>query len=135
MRLRASFLASEAKSNVDGTFEVHAGGITDFTVTGGYILGAPMRLQFAVVVRLELDEEEVDTVRMAEVSIWFNGKQLANPMRLPMALKRVTGEKRYYLNLLVNSRVDVPGPGEGYVAVSIDHGRLLVPQMHFRVKL
>jgi len=134
MKLRVSLLAREAKANVDGTFDIVGGGVTEFKIAGGYLLGAPMRLDFCAVIRVELDVAEVDTLRSAEVTIMFEGKRIGWPQKLPIAVRRVEGENRYYVNLITQLHVLVPKTGEGYIQVVLDEGRVSAPHMHFRVR-
>lgn len=134
MKLRASFLAQSAKTNVDGTFDVGGGGITEFQVRGGFILGVPLRLDFAVIIRVELDDDEVETLRSGELRVYFQGKALGLGMQMPIALRRQRGEKRYYVNLITHVVADVPNLGSGYVEVTLDGGAVRAPHMHFEVK-
>jgi len=133
VKLRVSLLAREAKSNVDGTFDIIGGGVTEFKVAGGYLLGAPMKLDFAAVIRVEMDDKELDTLRSAELTVMFEGQRIGWPQRLPLAMRRVEGEKRYYVNLITELHVLVPKTGEGYIQVVLDEGRVSAPHMHFRV--
>lgn len=132
MKLQAAFLARTAKANVDGTFDVEAGGINEFRPLGGVIIGAPIQIQFSLVVRFELDAQEARRVRRFRFHLFYNGENVGPWQDVPIALRLVEGEQRYYINLILNLRYFVPRAGAGYVEMLFDdHQR--VPHIHFRV--
>lgn len=134
MKLGAAFLANSAKNNVDGTFDVIAGGINEFRPVGGYLLGAPIQLRFALVVRIELSRREVEQLRHFQVRLFFNSQYIGRWHDIPIALNPTEGEDRYYINLILNLQYFVPKPGEGYLEMMFDdHQRL--PHVHLRVKV
>ncbi len=133
MNLRAAFLAKSATANPDGTFDVVQGGATDFFLPQGMLLGLPIRLQFGVVLRLEVGEDELDQLRPVDLVIMFEGQQLGPTTNIPLMAQRIPGETRYYLNVILNLTVDVARPGEGYLRFSWDGGLTTVPPIHFRV--
>jgi hypothetical protein len=133
MNLRAVFLARRAVANADGTFDVEGGGVTEFRLANGLLLGAPIRLQFGVVLRLEVNEDEVDQLRPVDLSVTFEGRQLGPATSIPLMARHVPGETRYYHNVIMNMVVDVPGPGAGYLRFSWDGGLTTVPPVHFTV--
>jgi hypothetical protein len=135
MNLRAVFLARKATANADGTFEVEGGGVTEFFLSGGFVLGAPIRLQFGVVLRLEVDEDEVDQLRPVDMTLMFEGNPLGPVHNIPLMARRIPGETRYHLNVILNLTVDVPRTGEGYLQFAWDGGLTTVPRVYFRVGL
>ena len=132
MKLRAAFLARSAKVNADGTFDVEGGGATDFFLTQGLIIGAPIRLTFAILLRLEVDESEIERLVPINLDLMFEGQRLGGGM-LPLVGRKVAGETRYYHNAVLNLTVDVPRPGDGEVRFTWEQGLASIPPLHFRV--
>jgi hypothetical protein len=132
MKLRAAFLARGATPNSDGTFDVKGGGVTHFQFAHGMILGAPIHLNFAVVLRLELDSDEIERLLKVHLEIRHEGRRLGGGV-LPMVGSRVPGETRYYHNAILNMNVDVPRPGDGEIRFSWEGGLATIPALHFRV--
>ena len=132
MKLRAAFLAREALANPDGTFNVTGGGVTDFQLDRGLILGAPIRLNFAVVLRLELDEGEIERFLPIDLEVRHQGQRIGGGT-LPLVGRRIPGEVRYYHNAILNMTVDVPRPGDGEIRFSWEGGLASIPPLHFRV--
>ena len=133
MNLRAAFLAREAVNQPDGTFDIVGGGITDFHLQGGHVLGRPIRLTFAVVVRLELTAEEAGQLRPLQMVVMFEGRQIAPGTTVPLVARPVPNEPRLYHNVIMNMTIDVPGPGDGYLLFTWEAGLVSVPRLHFRV--
>lgn len=132
MNLRAAFLARSAKANGDGTFDVEGGGVDMFHLRGGLILGAPIELQFAVVLRLELDENEIEQLMPVNMEVIFEGQPVTNAM-LPLLGRKVPGETHYHHNAVLNVRIQVPRPGSGSLRFSWDAGLASIPALYFRV--
>ena len=132
MNLRAAFLARTATSRPDGTFDVQGGGITDFEIRQGLIIGAPLRLEFSLVLRLELDVDEIEQLQAVRVQIMYEGEERGSG-EVPLVGRRVPGETFYYHNLIVQFVVDVPRPGAGYLLLTWDGGLVSIPRIHFRV--
>jgi hypothetical protein len=127
MKLHAAFLSDAAVANADGTFMVWRGGITD-------VMAAqfPALVKFAMVVRLELDEAEVGQLHELSMSIFHAGQQLGGAQAVPLAIREVPGETRYYLNFVMDLAFPVPKPGNGHIQGILD-GDLHLPQLHFRI--
>jgi hypothetical protein len=132
VNLRAAFLARSATANLDGTFDVSGGGVTEFQLIQGVILGAPIRLQFAVVLRLEVDEAEVERLIPINLDVFHEGRRIGGGM-LPLVGRRIPGETHYYHNAILNMTIDVPRPGDGQVRFSWESGLASIPALHFRV--
>lgn len=132
MNLRAAFLARSVTVNPDGTFDVRGGGVTDFQLSQGMILGQPIRLEFAVVLRIEVDEHEVQQLIPIQLDIIHDGQRIGGGM-LPLVGRAMPGEQRYYHNAILNMTVDVPRPGEGQIRFTWEAGLASIPALHFRV--
>ena len=132
MNLRAAFLARSATANPDGSFDIVGGGVTEFQLNQGLILGAPIRLQFATFLRLELDETEIEQLVPISLELLFEGQPLGSTT-VPFVGRRIAGESRYYHNAILSMTIDVPRPGNGEIRVTWDGGLATIPPLHFRV--
>lgn len=131
--LRAAILAREAQINPDGTFDVRGAGITEFQLSHGVFIGAPIRLQFAAVVRFEAAADEAGQLRTLGMSIFFENQRIGAPTAIPILARPVPGEPRFYHNVILNLAIDVPRPGQGFVEFTMDEGMTRIPHLHFRV--
>jgi hypothetical protein len=126
VNLRAAFLAQEALQNLDGTFMVWRGGITEFQVPI-----FPMMIRAALVLRIEADAEESRTLHHIRIRVAHAGEEHAWT-DVPAAFREPPAGARSYLNLLVNLNVGITQPGDGRVDVAVDN-ELVAPHLHFAV--
>lgn len=126
MKLGAAFLADAAMAVPDGTFMVWRGGITNSAVAS-----FPAPVKYSLVVRLEAEPDEV-VGKLNELTIdgTHDGSSIGT-VRLPVAIPEVPGQKRYYLNFVVDLVFIARRPGEGMIQLAIA-GKSL-PLIHFEI--
>lgn len=129
MNLQAAFLSDAAVANADGTFMVWRGGITDTWVMGQF----PTLIKFSLVVRLQVEPSEVNELHAFSVQVFHRGGAVAPAQSLPVAMRAIPGETRYFLNVATDLIFPVTDEGEGYVEAMVDED-LRLPHLHFHVR-
>ncbi|SRR6266571_3864293 len=128
IRLQACFLADRAIANPDGTFMVWRGGISN-----SFSSVFPAPLQYALVLRLELDEESARDLHSVGIRILFNDVEIAPTQTAPVAVAPPpAGEQFSYFTLLANLRLAVGSPGTGEIQVRVDED-IAGPRLRFTV--
>jgi hypothetical protein len=116
IRLQACFLADRAIANPDGTFMIWRGGVNK---SFSNIFPAPV--QYALVLRLELDEESARDLHSVGIRILFNGVEIAPIQTAPVAVAPPPqGEQFSYFTMLANLQLVVASPGSGEIQVRVD---------------
>lgn len=128
MKLGAAFLAEAAMPNVDGTFAIWRGGLTDT-----WHPALPALVSYAFVLRLEFDDQEVNQLHRLRLATYHAGVKVVETS-IPIAIRPVPGESRYYVNLLMPIRFIAASPGDGHIEAALDDYEGL-PHQHFRVHL
>jgi hypothetical protein len=127
MKLGAAFLAEDAMPNIDGTFAVWRGGITD-----AWVPKLPGPVKYVLVLRLELDDQEVGQLHRLRLTTFHGGARVSET-NVPIAMRVIPGEIRYYLNVLMPIQFVAASEGEGHIEAVIDDTERL-PHQHFRVR-
>lgn len=127
MKLQAAFLADAAMGNVDGTFMVWRGGITDM-----HSSAFPAPIRFVLVLRIEADRAEALHLHQLRMRIIHAGIEIGPWQTSPLAMPDPGEGARAYLNFLANIQLAVPQPGEGYIEALVDD-EIRLPFLYFRV--
>jgi hypothetical protein len=127
VKLQAAFLADAAMGNVDGTFMVWRGGITDM-----FSSAFPAPIRFVLVLRIEADREEARRLHQLRMRIMHAEIEIGPWQTAPLAMPDPGEGGRAYLNLLSNIQLAVPQPGEGYIEALVDDD-IRLPLLYFRV--
>lgn len=127
IRLQACFLADRAILNVDGTFMVWRGGIY-LTMVPEF----PTTLRYALVLRLELDEESARDLHSVGIQIMYNGEDLGTQTGPVAVATPAAGDQYSYFTMLADLRIAVNDVGVGEIRVVVDE-EIGGPHLPFRV--
>jgi hypothetical protein len=116
IRLQACFLADRAITNADGTFMVWRGGIQRTMA-----LALPTLVHYALVLRLQLDEESARELHSIGLRIMFDGTEVGPMQTAPVAVGVPTaGDEFSYFTMLADLRIGVDRLGTGEIQIFVD---------------
>jgi hypothetical protein len=122
----AGLIAREAKYNPDGTFDVLGAGIISLAIPT-----LPAAVKLALVVRLQLDQEESERIHYISLRlIGPSGVDAMPSVRVPLVARKVAAP-RHFMNIVNDVTAVFPEPGDYRFQVTIDDDAL--PFIHLAV--
>jgi len=115
MYIRALVPCDAILENPDGSFDLKRAGINELVAPH-----FPAQMNFAVLLRLELDDDEALKLHWARISVSHAGVPLLPDVPTPLVVRNRVPGQPCYLNLFMRFNLELAGPGELQLSGRID---------------